>query len=439
MKKSSKKYMTTSSVTLHTCGKDKTLHLPSTLSTIPFSTSIFKDSLLSEDGASFLLLETPGKQRLRWSKGLCITMDSEICIVVSHQRKGRDSFTVSNKLIRGGSLYGAPILSMTVVSLLLMSLVELVKKTWQLCQMYGAPELPKSLVLLQLKQLLGQEPSTSVTPEMVDNLTQRLTELMSSNYSAKQKDVRRLDLAMSVASGDIDAALINKDITKIKEVPHVYTSDACKTRYGRGRRPEDVEFTQEAVEAILVKATEMGNKYTSKIPIVEAADQRIKIARLAVAAACCVVSSEDLNTVIVKPEHVNFVVDFMDRIYSAKSLGYDKLSEQELSSSDQSDDSLAKLRVQFLALPSMDINEMATILYQLPYFSRAALEDYTGLARDDLKQLLKFMTTNYLVDRVRGDYRRLPLGTAFLENMVENPAALTEIKEARKAAYGDEY
>lgn len=260
----------------------------------------------------------------------------------------------------------------------------------------------------------------------------------------KAEDVRRLDMAMSVASGDIDASLINKDITKIAEVPHRYTSEACKTRvlWAWSRRPDDIEFTPEATEAILTKATEMGSMYTSKIPIVEAADQRIKIARLAVAAACCVVSTDETFTkVIVKPEHVYFVVDFMNKLYSTKSFGYDKLSIQEKNSSDQSEDSLIRLRRLFLALPIVDLNDMASILYQLPYFSRAALEDYTGLARDDLKQLLKFMTTNCLVDRVKGDYRRLPLGTALLENIVNNPATTEEINNARKVVYNqtDEY
>jgi hypothetical protein len=256
----------------------------------------------------------------------------------------------------------------------------------------------------------------------------------------KTEDVRRLDLAMSVASGDIDAALINQDITKLKEVPHVYTSEACKTRvlWAWSRRPDDIVFTQEATEAVLAAATQMGNKYTSKVPVVEAADQRLKIARLAVSVACCVASTDDFEHVIVKPEHVQFVVSFMDRLYSAKSFGYDKLSEQEKASSDQSDDSMTKLRRQYLALPILDCNEMAKILYQLPYFSRAALEDYTGLAKDDLRVLLKFMTTNYLVDRVKGDYRRLPLGTAFLENLVNRPADKDEIAKARHAVYGGE-
>lgn len=254
----------------------------------------------------------------------------------------------------------------------------------------------------------------------------------------KAEDVRRLDIAMSVASGDVDPALVNKPLKDIPEVPHVYTSEACNTRvlWAWSRKPEHVVFTDEATERILEKAIEMGKKYSSKVPIVEAADQRIKIARLSVAAAICVFSSDETGEkVIVKPEHVDFVVDFMNELYCTKSFGYDKLSDQERVTSDTSESNIIRLRKAFLVLPIMDFNEMAKTLYQLPYFSRATLEDYTGLSKDDLRVLLKFLTTNHLVDKVKGDYRRLPLGTELLESLVNTPITKAEIDNARKEAY----
>ena len=254
----------------------------------------------------------------------------------------------------------------------------------------------------------------------------------------KAEDVRRLDIAMSVASGDVDPSLVNRSLKDLPPVPHVYTSDLCNTRvlWAWSRKPDDVIITDEATQRILESATEMGAKYSSKIPIVEAADQRIKIARLSVAAACCVFSSDETGQkVIVKPEHVDFVVDFMDELYCAKSFGYDRLSEQDMVTSDTSADNIGKLRSLFLTLPLVDANEMAKILYQLPYFSRATLEDYTGLSKDDLKMLLKYMTNNHLVDKVKGDYRRLPLGTELFENLTTVPITKAEIEAARKDFY----
>lgn len=254
----------------------------------------------------------------------------------------------------------------------------------------------------------------------------------------KAEDVRRLDMAISVASGDVDPALVNRSIKGMSEVPHVYTSDACNARvlWAWSRKPDQVIISDETTKHILDRATTMGEKYSSKVPIVEAADQRLKITRLAIAAAACVCSSDKtFENIIVTKEHVDFVVDFMDEIYSAKSFGYDKLSEQEQINTDTSEDNMEKLRRLFLTLPMQDHNEMAKVIYQLPYFSRATLEDYTGLTKDDLKVLLKFMTTQHLVEKSRGDYRRLPLGTKLFENLTDNPAENKEIQSARKDYY----
>jgi hypothetical protein len=205
------------------------------------------------------------------------------------------------------------------------------------------------------------------------------------------------------------------------------------------RRPENIKFDSEATKAILEHATQMGRKYSSKVPVVEAADQRLKIARLAVACACCMFSTEDGNDVIVKKEHVDFVVNFMNKLYAAKSFGYDKLSDIDRVQSDSSANTIDSLIKKFLVLPLMDPNETVDILYGLPYFSRSTLEDYTGLPRDEMKVLLKFLTNNHLVEKVRGDYRRFPLGTEFLEYLRAHKVTKEQIQEARKDYYMADY
>lgn len=49
--------------------------------------------------------------------------------------------------------------------------------------------------------------------------------------------------------------------------------------------------------------------------------------------------------------------------------------------------------------------------------------------------LLKYMTNNHLVDKVKGDYRRLPLGTELFENLTTVPVTKAEIEAARKDFY----
>lgn len=258
----------------------------------------------------------------------------------------------------------------------------------------------------------------------------------------KTEDVRRLDMAMAVASGDVDPTIVNKSVDDMPTIPHKYTSDLCNTRvlWAWSRRPDQIKFDTGAEKAILRHATAMGRRYSSKIPIVEAADQRIKIARLAIACAACVFSSNETGEhVIVKEEHVDFVVKFMDKIYSTKSLGYDKMSAIDIEQSDASEGSIDTLINKFLLVPAADHNELVDALYQLTYFNRNTLEDYTGMDRDELRMLLKFLTTNHLVEKVRSDYRRLPLGTEFLEYLKLHRITNEQRKEARKHIYSNEY
>lgn len=255
----------------------------------------------------------------------------------------------------------------------------------------------------------------------------------------KAEDVRRLDLAVTVASGDVDVSLVNKSISEMPEVEHRYTSDLCNLRvlWAWSRSTDDIVITKEASKLILEKAIEMGNRYSSKIPLVEAADQRLKIARLSVSCAACMFSTSNGNDLVVQPEHVEFVVNFLNEVYSKKSMGYDLLSSIEKDTSDVSGNKMSDMRKEFLRLPSHNHKELAATLYSLPYFSRQTLEDYTGLNIEELKSLIKFLTTNHIVDKYKTDFRRQPLGTAFLQDLVNNDITEEEVKEARKNYYSE--
>jgi hypothetical protein len=81
-------------------------------------------------------------------------------------------------------------------------------------------------------------------------------------------------------------------------------------------------------------ATEQGEKYryATEIPLVEPNEQRIKLARLAVAAAALFFSTDESGeTVIVKKEHVDFVASFLERLYCKPSLAFDEYARQQTS------------------------------------------------------------------------------------------------------------
>lgn len=250
----------------------------------------------------------------------------------------------------------------------------------------------------------------------------------------KAEDVRRLDLAVAVASGDVDPILVNRSIDEVPSVVHKYTSELCNLRvlWAWSRKTDDIVFEEDAVKAILSYATIMGTKYSSKVPLVEASDQRLKIARLSIGVACSVFSTTNGKDVVVKKEHVDFIVNFMETVYSSAGLGYDKLSKLDRTVNDTSEENIQKLRKNFMLIAVPDHTALAGVLYQIPYFSRSTLMDYTGLPQDELSMLLKFLTNLSLVEGFKNDYRRLPLGTKFLEDVIANPITTKEVLLSRK-------
>jgi len=91
------------------------------------------------------------------------------------------------------------------------------------------------------------------------------------------------------------------------------------------RKADDVQYTQEAVEKTLHFAMVQGQKYRhcAEIPLVEPNEQRIKLARIATAAAAMFFSTDDTGEpVIVKPEHVEFAYQFLEQLFAKPSLAF---------------------------------------------------------------------------------------------------------------------
>jgi 5S rRNA maturation endonuclease (ribonuclease M5) len=143
------------------------------------------------------------------------------------------------------------------------------------------------------------------------------------------EDIARFDFAISAAAEDIPLEDINK--RRERSTDFTYTADLCKTLilWSWSRKSEHIKFTKEAENIILAYATTQGRFYSNKIPLVEGANQRIKLAKLAVATACRTFSTSDGKDVVVTKEHVEFAYDFLEHIYSKSSFDYTGFSNKE--------------------------------------------------------------------------------------------------------------
>lgn len=143
------------------------------------------------------------------------------------------------------------------------------------------------------------------------------------------EDVARFDIAMTVANGDVPSHIINKLYPDAKTK---YTSKACNAliHWAWSRKVEQVRWTQTAVRAAMQASEGMGGRYNQDPPLVQAANVRIKVARIATAIAMRLFSCDENLNCVVRSEHVRAAVEFIDRVYSMKGFGYLARSDRKI-------------------------------------------------------------------------------------------------------------
>jgi hypothetical protein len=145
------------------------------------------------------------------------------------------------------------------------------------------------------------------------------------------EDIARFDLVVSAAATDVTLAVINA--AREREEPLIFTSELCHQRvmWAWSRSSAEIAFEPEATARVLMLATVMGEqyRYATEIPLVEPNEQRVKLARLAVSVATLFFSTEAGDSIIVKPEHVEFAAQFLERLYAKPSLAFDEYAAMQ--------------------------------------------------------------------------------------------------------------
>lgn len=248
----------------------------------------------------------------------------------------------------------------------------------------------------------------------------------------KPEDIRRLDFAVCVASGDVDfAASIN--VRHERPVEPRYSSDLCRqlVLWAWSRRADQIMFTDDATARILEAATEMGQRYHSGIPLVEPADQRLKLARLAVAAAARVFScSPDGERILVEREHVEFVVDYLNRVYNSPAMSYGEYSASMKGAEQLEPAALEAVEAEIRTW--QNASSAIAFLRSTIRFKRSELVEGIGWEDAYARTQIAFMTRHRLIRSVRDGYVKQPALITLLRAIASEglpPQSLDEMLE----------
>ena len=232
---------------------------------------------------------------------------------------------------------------------------------------------------------------------------------------ATPADIRRLDLAVFLQSGDVPKSVLNAEYPA--PVNQAVSSEALRNSvlWAWSRKPQDIIIGKPTLKMILKKADELATKYgdAQDVPLMEPADLRKKLARMSIALATLVHSTDPTHEqVIVLPEHVEYVVDFLCIVYDDKNCRLDLYSAKSKEESDLTDEERAQIKK---ALTDLDFADHALASEELIDLFRRndvlkpnEIVDMLGFERSQVNTRLAILTKHSMIKRTRDGLRKLP-------------------------------
>ena len=246
------------------------------------------------------------------------------------------------------------------------------------------------------------------------------TEIIT-NLIGKPEDIARFDFVIILEKDEINED--DADERKQPSVPHVLTSDLCHNLvlWAWSRHPEQVRLGAATIDACHDFGKLMGRKYSSDCPIVNSMEQKIKLARLSVALACRLFSCDDTGqNVIVTPDHVAYVHDFLNKQYDVSHFAYDMFSYKKIH------EGYIKDTKQVVELISQWGEETCWQVLDNSQITVKYIEESTGAQYDDAKAQVAVLLKNRCIKKSHGFYIKNPAFIKLLKRYLANPTKLKE-------------
>lgn len=268
----------------------------------------------------------------------------------------------------------------------------------------------------QINKIVKQETSARTRLIWIANPAdgRKLDELSNGAIDAikglakNPEDVARFDFAMAVASNEVDSATINSDTPP--QVPHRYTEKLCSDLVvWAWSRSVDQIVWQEGVETlVLEKAQMLGQRYITEPPLIQVENVRLKIARLAVAIAARLFSSDTTGEcLVVKAEHVDAAVRLLDRFYKMPSMGYANHSARVLRDRKKAQDNQEFIMDYLRQRP--EVFEVLQSVGGDPFKLRD-FEEFAAMSRLEAQEIVTVLKRHKMVRQMAKGYMRAEPG-----------------------------
>jgi len=209
------------------------------------------------------------------------------------------------------------------------------------------------------------------------------------------EDIARFDIAMSVYAEEVSSEAINS--VHPSEQRQIYDKESCQelVTWVWSRHAEHVAWGTGAEQEVLRLALDLGGRYVESPPLVQAANIRIKLARIAVAIAARTYSTDESGElVVVTKAHVRAAVKFLDMLYGMRLFGYQDLSREHLEDeriARENKDEAKGFMVRHVGL--------SRLLRDNRQFRSNDLQDMLSIDRDTANDIIKALSKMRMIKR----------------------------------------
>jgi hypothetical protein len=217
------------------------------------------------------------------------------------------------------------------------------------------------------------------------------------------EDIARFDLALSVASGDVPSSEINRPReVGAQRYPRASARNLLRWVWSRG--PENVRWGEGATQAVYDAAESLGRVYVEDPPLIQAANVREKVARLAVALAARLFSTDGRGEdIIVTRAHVRGAVTFIRSLYDNPDFGYGERSREIIEDRRVAEQNIDAARRYLKNKPGL-----AKFLRSNGQFRRQDLEEILDVDREEANAIISQLYELRMIYKVKGDVKLQP-------------------------------
>lgn len=278
------------------------------------------------------------------------------------------------------------------------------------------PRIEKRRTHARTRLLALSNPRASVPMAAYNFGVEAITELIGG-----LEDIRRFDIIYIASVNQVSAERISQLQLSRPQIKHTYTAELCRALIlWAWTRTEDQIISERGVfELILQESERLCNTYTEIIPIVDRGSMRLKIFRLSAALAVRLFSCvpDDLNRLLIKQDHVRFIVGFLNRIYSSPEFGYRDFSETIKLSSTISDPESVKKEIRGVPY----IRDFIESMLGCQTIELRDIMDWCAWDKEEALRTLSLFVRKHALIRENRGYRKTPDFIKLLREMRDDP------------------